>query len=92
MHLRERFDGSLMKIKQLEPTEAKRALGCFIAQASEQETQLEVLRDKFVTWYRKVQSSHLSSENKIKAYHVKIEKKLLSHLLTTSLTYTQNKQ
>ena len=39
MHLRESFDGSLMKIKRLETTVPKRALGCFIAPAAKQETK-----------------------------------------------------
>ena len=81
-----------MKIKRLDPTVAKRALGCFIAPASAQQTQLEVLRDKFITWSHKVQSSHLSSEDKIKAYHAYIEKTLLFPLPTTSFTYVQCKQ
>ena len=92
MNLRESFEGRLMKIKRLEPTVARRALGCFIAPASTQHTQIDVLQEKITKWSHKVQSSHLSKEDKIKAYHAYIEKTILLPLPTTSMTYAECEQ
>ena len=76
MFLRESFDGPLMKIKRLEPTVAKRALGCYISPASKQETQMEVIREKSLNGHTK--SNHhiylLRTNKSVPCIHRKIDR------------------
>ena len=87
--LQSKYDGEYEKIKRLQPDESHKTLSCYISVNMSQKKQFEVIRDVIKSWTDKIQTSPLSSEDKIYAYKSILGKKLLYVLPTCSLTYKQ---
>ena len=87
--LQSKYGGSHEKIRRLQPDESHKTLGCHISVSMSQKKQFEVIRDAIKSWTEKIQTSALSSEDKIYAYRSILEKKLLYVLPTCSFTYKQ---
>ena len=89
LYLQSKYGGANEKIKRLEPNEPHKTLGCYISINMSQDKQFAVLKEKLQDWTNKIQTSPLSSEDKIYAYKTILEKQLLYVLPICSLTYKQ---
>ena len=76
MELEEAFDSLPVQVKRLQPFEAHRTLGCFIAIDGNQGKQYRELLDKVQKWNRRVTTSFLIAEDRLTSYSAYICKSL----------------
>ena len=92
LEIKPKHEGFMQRIRRLDPSVAHKTLGCHIAIDMNQTKQLEILTSMIKRWVAKIQSSPLSSADKIYAYKAYLEKMLLYVLPTRSFNYQQCKQ
>ena len=83
------FDGDLKTIKRLEPYEASKALGVYLAPNGKYRKQYEILDKKLKKWARNVKSSSLTPREKLVAYHGYILRGIIYILSATNFTKEQ---
>ena len=89
LQLQEKYNGDMITIKRLEPSDPHKNLGCHISVTMNQTKQFSELRDKIIEWVHRIHSAPLSTQAKIDAYHSFLESSLLYVLATTSFTYQE---
>ena len=89
LFLQSKYGGKQEEIRRLQPDEAHKTLGCHISVDMSQEKQLEIVRDIILNWTRRINSSPLSTSDRMYAHKSILEKKLLYILPTCSFNYEQ---
>lgn len=89
LHIRVEFNGEKQKIKRLEPTEASKALGVFLAPSGKYNKQYTTLDKKIRQWARNVRASSLFPREKLVAYHGYILRSILYVVAATSFSKEQ---
>ena len=74
MHLQSKYGGDFEKIKRLELNESHQTLGFFISVSMSQAKQYGVVHNMIKEWMDKIQTSPLSSDDRIYAYKTILEK------------------
>ena len=91
LHLREVFGGALKKVKRLQPFQAHRTLGNYLAINGRQDAQMRFLRKQVENWVRRIKLSSLTKSNRLLAYFGYLVPSLTYRLATSCLTYKQCK-
>lgn len=86
LYISPRHGGFSQRVRRLEPSEAHKTLGCHIAIDMNQSKQLEVITSLIRRWVAKIQSSPLSSSDKLYAYKAYLEKNVFIYF-TCMLLY-----
>ena len=76
-------------IRRVEPTEARKTLGCFVSPSHNQQPQLKALHQIIKDWKHSMTFSSLSNVLILQAYETVLKPKLVYRLSTTSFTYKQ---
>ena len=92
LKLRETFGGELKTVKRLQPFQAHRTLGNYLAINGRQDAQLRFLRKQVKQWVQRIKLSSLSKSNRLLAYFGYLIPSLAYRLATSSLTYKQCKE
>ena len=92
LKLQEVFGGEFKTVRRLQPFEAHRTLGNYIAINGRQDAQLRFLDKQTQTWVNRVKASSLSKSNRLLAYFGYLVPSLSYRLATSSLTFLQCKQ
>ena len=79
LFLQSKYGGKQEEIRRLQPDEAHKTLGCHISVDMSQEKQLEIVRDIILNWTRRINSSPLSTSDRMYAYKSILEKKAIIH-------------
>ena len=92
LKLREVFGGELKTVKRLQPFQAHRTLGNYIAINGRQDAQLRFMDKQVQLWVQRIKLSSLSKSNRLLAYFGYLIPSLSYRLATSSLTFKQCKQ
>ena len=91
LKLREVFGGELKTVRRLQPFQAHRTLGNYLAINGRQDAQMRFLTKQVENWVRRIKLSSLSKSNRLLAYFGYLVPSLAYRLATSSLSYKQCK-
>ena len=89
LHIRVEFNDDKKSIQRLEPTEASKALGIFLAPSGQYGKQYTMLDKKIRMWARNVRASSLLPREKLVAYNGYILRSILYVVAATNFTKEQ---
>ena len=92
LRLREGFNLELKHVKRLQPYEAHRTLGNYVAINGRQTRQFKFLQKIVQKWVIRVKTSSLSKANRLLAYHGYLVPALAYRLATSNLSFRQCKK
>ena len=90
--IQEEFDSEPVLMKRLQPFQAHRTLGCYVAINGQSRRQFIVLKQKIQEWATKIKGSFLNKREKITAYEAYIKKTIEYIAPTACMTLKQCQQ
>ena len=83
------FTSDPVEIKRLQPSQAHRTLGHFLAPDGNHNKQKQVIQDMIDKWIKLVEPSHLPNDEKLMAYKNYLVPALKYKLISTNMTYRE---
>ena len=92
LNLCESFDPFTVTVPRLQPSQAQKTLGHFLALDGNQIAHYIALENKMRNWANHIKTSALVGYDRVEAYHAYIEKSMVYMISSSSLSYTQCKK